>query len=43
MCRDGMRVREFRKEGGRGIRADVEVKDSRRSTRGQLVGGTVKV
>jgi hypothetical protein len=32
-----------RRAGGRGIGANVEVEDSRRGTRGQLVGGTVEV
>ena len=32
-----------RRTGGRGICANVEVEDSSRGTRGQLVGGTVEV
>ena len=34
---------EVRRASWRGIGANVEVEDSSRSTRGQLVGGTVEV
>ena len=34
---------EVRRTGGRGIGANVELEDSSRGTRGQLVGRTVEV
>jgi hypothetical protein len=42
-CGDGMRAGEVRRAAGRGIDVNVGVEDSRRGTRGQLVGGTVEV
>jgi len=41
--RDVILAEKIRRAGGRGIGANVEVEDSRRGTRGQLVGGTVEV
>src|ERR1700732_1945705 len=38
-----MRAPEIKRKGGRDISANVEVEDSRRGTRGQLVEGTVEV
>jgi hypothetical protein len=38
-----MLAAEVGRANGRGIGANVGVKDSRRGTRGQLVGGTVEV
>jgi hypothetical protein len=43
LCRDRMRVLKFRKSNERGMSGDVEVEDSRRSRREQLVKGTVEV
>ena len=41
--KDGAIAQEGRRAVGRGIGANVEVEDSSRGTRGQLVGGTVEV
>jgi hypothetical protein len=38
-----MVAEKVRRAGRRGIGANVEVEDSSRGTRGQLVGGTVEV